>query len=254
MRHLLLLMVLTACNGGSADTDEAEDTDDGGGNGAVEDDAEAAALYSAAHLPAGAFLMVSLIGGFNGPEDCPAVTTTTNGFTLTGGCTDEDGQAWTGTATYEEGPTEGTLTYDAFQSADADGTLAYDGVQVAREDGTLTSDMTASGQAQDGQAIAWTYRGHGIDAEAYLGMAFGDPGEYAVSGTVEIAGKGAFALSGSAARTEPGCDLEPDSGILRAGSVTFEHDGATACDGCIPYASGAITGTICPYEREDTGG
>jgi hypothetical protein len=253
VRHVLLLMVLAACNGDD-DTNEPADTDEDGGNGSIADDTEAEALYNAAHLPAGAFLMVSLIGGFNGPEDCPAVTTTTNGFTLTGGCTDEDGQTWSGAATYEEGPTEGTLTYDAFQTADADGTLRYDGVQLAAEDGTLTSDMTASGEAQDGQAVAWTYDGHRIDAEAYLGMAFGDPGEYGVSGTVEIAGEGAFALSGSAARTEGGCDLEPDSGTIRAGSATFEHDGAIACDGCIPYAAGSITGTICPYEREDTGG
>jgi hypothetical protein len=257
-------ILLVGCPGGgetdetsSPDADETDDTVDTN-TGLPLTAEDAAAVYSAAHFPA--YLLFLFM---DSEGDCPTVVEEDGATTVTTDCTDEEGTTWTGSASM----VGEAITWNALTATSEDETLSIDGTQTASDStGILTSDLEIVASFPDDAGIPTgtiTYANHELDVEGYFSLLFTSAGDYSVSGDMNIDTIGSFTLSGTVSDAgEETCDREPDSGALTlTGSrdIEYTHDGDAACDGCIPYMTAGVSGTLCnwdweEYDTGDTGG
>ena len=256
---LSLGLVLTACPGKSDDDDSANDTGTDNTDG---DYTEEEVLFAAmgVELPGSLVFIMSMIGSFNEEGDCPSVTTSDDGDTVTvqGGCTDDQGTTYEGTvvvASSNEG-SQAVITYEGFSFSDTDGSLGMDGDMVVDAANKMTTNGTLSFDTNgDGNALVYTYTDHALDTiSSYFDTLFGDPGDYTLSGQTELAGVDTFTIDGTVSH-QGTCDLERDSLVLNLsgtrGDITILESEDT-CDGCKDWSTAESSGTICD-EGNDTG-
>ena len=255
---LLLLPLLFACKGGSTeetgetggvtetgDTQDTQDTQDTGEEVLVEVDPEVA--YFATRLPMELTIATSFLT--NGEADgCPSVRTMEGGVTLlTGGCTDDDGATWTGTATLTlTGEASGSLIYVGFGQGDftADGQIDVDG----------NAGLSASMELvlnQDATPTTITYTNYGVsDWGGYGSALFGAAGGTGFVGTLRYGGEDGldFTASGTMSNTDDGCSGEFDSGTLSLSSSQGDLDFSWSkdeCDGCAAWTWQGESGLAC---------
>jgi hypothetical protein len=233
------LSLLLACPGGGKDEDKLSDED-------VE------MLYMSVDAPAGFMLGAMFMFGFlEGFEvECPVITSdeATQSLKVEGGCTDEDGQTWSGSFEMDMNG----ATWSAFDLAG----MVVDGTQKIGLDGALTSNMSISGM-DGGTGVDVSYVNHRMtNFEGFMSTAFeGGPVAYQTTGSVTISDLGSFGITHSIDHAGA-CEDEPDEGTtVLAGDFTIEFiaDGAVECDGCIPWTSGDQSGSLCLGGVADTG-
>lgn len=246
----LMVPTLAACGGGasSAALESYEEA-------VVNTDVNATAWATRSSAPnvyTASTVIFMLAGGDSTGSDtasaCPKRTQDGNTLRIEGGCTDEDGQMWTGSAVRESeaaGSTTGKTTYDKFgmqTSQDCNGqavpmTVVFDGVvniTGTAEDLTFDVDLRADSTGPDSTCAvkagntAWDYVGHiknsGDDARTWSG-----------SGRVGNSEDGvASAETKDEVIDSNICNSEAASGTttIKAGSdtVVITYDGRTKCD------------------------
>ena len=236
-----------------AQPDETEavpvETDDGLPDpGSPISETEAEQLYSLLPFPVTLLYMMMDTG-----NACPSVVEQDGGISVTTDCMDDEGTQWTGSAwmTGEE------ITWSLLTGTNLDnGTLVtVDGTQHADEStGVLTSNLTVT-RVDDTFAGDIVFVDHSIDSHEFARVAWGWGGEYAVSGSMDFEGIGGFTIDGSVSDNgaEP-CDREPDSGALTLSgdrNITYTHDGAVTCDGCIPTETEGTSASLCLWDWDE---
>lgn len=263
-----LTLLLTACNGDTTkdtDTTDATDTPSGttGDTGGttpfdayadadLTDPAVVAELASTLSAPNayGVGVTQLILADLSGSKTCPAVTVKGDTTTYTGGCTDDDGTTWTGTATSIESKAKkklgGSITYVDFGFS---GESACDGKTKMTVSAGQTIDGTVTVDAKGGFTIDVVAEGAEADTKACTSNAFDYRLEY--SGSIADTSKSAETWNGQGrfgdsrigqvmAATvnevidEKACDTEAASGTttLTADGHTavITYDGATDCD------------------------
>ncbi|MDX2089167.1 MAG: hypothetical protein SFX73_15020 [Kofleriaceae bacterium] len=207
---------------------------------------------------------------------CPAITQRSGGYQVRGGCVDEAGTRYEGTIDVEVAVGSGapqTVEYD-FEFADfsevgftGDGTpWSYTldgrlvGVQRSSECGYPAPDVrvdgplsiTVGGDVRSGYG-GWFPGDGGAVSLVIHDYQYGWNGDcdrvgLTGSGTVDVLDRGRFRFELDSL-DEKTCRNDPTTGGARffgADEATITYDGATACDGCIPYVtSGGQAGSFC---------
>ena len=183
---LLALPLLAACPGGT-ETGETGDT-------SVTDEFTTEQLQAAVvstDMGGRWFVAILLVAGLGTPEDCPSVVQKGNTITLTGGCTTDEGQEWTGSATVVESKdgTEITVTYNDLGGYDAtEASFLASGTQHGVQDGALTTNMTLTYDDFNGIAASYIYTNHVIsDLQGFTDTMFNQTGSWTASGSIEVA-------------------------------------------------------------------
>ena len=250
MRWLVICVGLCACRGGLLAVG-GDDTDTSGGEtDTTETDSDTGPLAS----PDGLLVYEALIGPpalvatLRDAVDhggCPsAVPANATDWTLSGGCS-AGGVTWSGQGTFRrtsegERIQFGTLGYDA-----GDGAIVLSG-EILILGGTLDASHVAR-DANGDLVFAHSHTVYTPDAAA-TAVGAGGAGDYDLSGQLTVGGLGVFALSGNVSHAGA-CNREPDAGDLEAtGAATFDFDvdGATECDGCVPY-TGTSSDEACGF-------
>jgi hypothetical protein len=235
-RTLLLSAVLLTSCGGSTKSDKLS----------VD---EVDALIGAPMVPVQTALTAMFIMPFLGSFDveCPAITELEGGgYSAEGGCTDEDGQEWSGSMLWEGAD----ITWTAFEMPG----MSIDGTQrIVMND--LTSDLNVSFSDEVSSHTA-TYTNYTVAGfmEFYTAVFSEEPYSLDFSGQLSVDDLGDFETTGSV-QDDLTCDMEPTSGgFTLDGEFTFEliFDGGTNCDGCMSWTADDQKGTKC-YEDGDTG-
>lgn len=249
MRRLVVCVGLCACRGGllavqgETDTDLA-DTD----SGVIDTDTGPLASLDGLLVYQALVGPPALVAALRDAVDhggCPsAAVASATDWTLSGGCS-AGGVDWTGSGTFRrtadgERIQFGTLAYDA-----GDGPVSLTG-EILVMSGTLDASHVAR-DANGDLVFAHAHTLYTPDAAATT-VGAGGAGDYDVSGQLTVGGLGVFALSGSVSHAGA-CNREPDAGDLEAtgaSSFDFDVDGASSCDGCVPY-SGTTSGEACGF-------
>ena len=176
-------------------------------------------------------------------DACPAITQSDTVTTLTGGCTDEDGQAWAGSAVISQAADADTYDFDAFG---IDGQFVFDGEMRANSSGRLVVDGELDAAPF---GTAWSYEDLTYsDSEGWLAASFMNGGASDVSGTL-VFDDVTLTVSGSVSNAEDtSCSDEFDDGTvtLTGGEAPLVFTWSeAACDGCADYTHGDDSGTVC---------
>lgn len=245
MAAVILALSLVACGGGllvidPGDTDsDAVDTDPIVEDPPPTEDPVAVLVFEATLGPPlwmawGRALVAS--GGCPSAEPAGATD-----WTLTGGCADAEGRAWSGSGTFRRTAEGERLDFGDLSWAAGDGGGALSG-QILWMNDVLTADHVLRDEAG---SLRWAHDGHTASPGA---VAIADDGEWDVAGRMTVAGLGAVDVIGVLTRGGA-CAREPDAGDLEvSGPVTLDvdFDGAEVCDGCVPY-SGGSSGSACAF-------
>ncbi len=249
MRRLVVCVGLVACRGGLLGVQGDSDTDGGDTDTAVTDTdtgplgaPDALLIYQALVGPP------ALVAALRDAVDhggCPtASVASATDWTLSGGCS-AGGVEWTGSGTFRrmadgERIQFGTLTYD-----EGAGPVALTG-EILIMGGTVDASHVAR-DANGELVFAHSHTVYTPDAAA-TAVGAGGAGDYDLSGQLTVGGLGVFALSGNVSHAGA-CNREPDAGDLEAtgaSSFDFDVDGASTCDGCVPY-TGTASGEACGF-------
>jgi hypothetical protein len=236
-RSLLLSAVLLTSCGGSSKSDKLSAN-------------EVDALLRAPMLPVQtaltAMFTMPILSSFG--VECPTITELeSGGYSVEGGCTDEDGQEWSGSMLWEGAD----ITWTAFEMPG----MSIDGTQrIVMND--MTSNLTVSFSDEVSSHTA-TYTSYTVAGfmEFYTASLSGEPWSLDFSGQISVDDLGDFETTGSV-QDDLTCEEEPTSGgFTLDGEFTFEatFDGGTDCDGCISWTADDQKGTKC-FEYGDTGG
>lgn len=249
MRRLVVCVGLCACRGGllavggETDTDSA-DTDPSDTDSDVEPvtSPDALLVYEALIGPPA---LVAQLRDSVDHGGCPSASGPVGtDWTLSGGCS-ASGVTWTGAGTFRrtaegERIQFGTLAYDA-----GDGPIALTG-EILVMGGAIDADHVGRDAAGE---LVFAHSGTTYSPDtAAVAVGGGGAGDYAIAGQLTVGGLGVFALSGSVSHAGA-CNREPDGGDLEAtgaSSFDFDVDGASSCDGCVPY-SGTTSGEACGF-------
>lgn len=268
----LAVPTLVACGGGASSA-ALESYEDAIVNTDV--NAKSWALNSSAPNVYAASTVILMLAGVDSTgsttdSTCPTRTQDGNTLRIEGGCTDEEGRMWTGSAVRESeaaGSTTGKTTYEKFgmqSSEDCNGqpvaaTVVVDGVvnvTGTAEELTFDVDLRADSTGPDSNcavkagSTAWDYVGHiknsGGDAQTWSG-----------SGRVGNSEEGVASAETKDEVIDPTvCNGEAASGTttIKAGSdtVVITYDGAAKCDDAATVnwslngtAKGELTGVSC---------
>jgi hypothetical protein len=207
----------------------------------IEDVATAYVLSSGPEM---GFLVTALLVAFGKEGSCPSLLSDEANatYTLTGGCTDDDGTTYTGSATMAADGADASFTFTAFGFADADTSASWDGSLqlVAIDDANsrlTTHDLDfAVGGLKKGSAsltnLEASYLDYTVEIPSDL---FGGAGDTTIDATIVESTLGSFTISGTQHEEPKVCDSEPESGVFTFvgdGTATITFDGATNCDGC----------------------
>ncbi|MBN2798547.1 MAG: hypothetical protein JXX28_05310 [Deltaproteobacteria bacterium] len=178
---------------------------------------------------------------------CPTVEALDQGLRLSGGCTDDSGTAWSGTAEVME---SGLTTYAGFGTTAAAMSVLLDGAVQVDGDNGLSANLVASWDPGTGVPVVYTYSDYGVTSLAdYFLLALGEEGATDLSGSMDVSGQATYTASGHLSNGEA-CPDEIDDGTLVLagapdGDITYRWSSAD-CDGCIAWTYGAQSGSICP--------
>jgi hypothetical protein len=238
----LIVVFLMACTPESDPVDTSPPLDTGR---EVEDPSvRAATLLDAAEAPAAAWRR-AWIWRSNGSTDCPTAYDAGNGTTRIGGdCTDDDGVTWGGTLDTLEIAAGRKVTFNDWSRADATGVRVWTGEIVLPADDGLVATFTER-DAAGALTRAWSR----FTTAPWTAWEIADQGgaaAWTVEGALTV-GSALDTVSGGV--TELGaCGLEPDDGGLTFSGfdqVTFDFDGDTSCDGCLPFTDPSGAHTLC---------
>lgn len=259
------LAILTAALSTGCDEDFVP-PDDGGGGGATDPFAAyppaelspgnvaAFASFSAPNLFTVAAVLFT-IPELNGTPTCPAKTVSGNITTYEGGCVDDSGAEWVGSATSEETESGGMIVYQGFGTRKAELCQGASVTNAFSYTGDLTVTKTGDGQFDYLIDLAAEYSGADPDTcievdshalYAYDGKVAGAPNttgnlaldkqtSWSGSGRVAIAQLGVFSTRTDREIVDGAvCEGEALSGTttLAAGAdeAVITYDGATDCE------------------------
>lgn len=214
-------------------------------------DAQIERTYGAASgtdLVSAVFIAALFSGSTSEPGACPTVTTSGADTTITGGCTTEDGDRWDGTieihniaGIFVENP-----AYDPLQP----GSVVYD-LHIVPFGSTEEVDLSGSVDLDnEGQTLVgdFTVDADGIATTSRLSLGCDEEGPCTASpdSELEIEGLGGAGVEGTWSLGEESATGQ----ITVRGADVLVFDIASRDDaGCIDYAIGDRTGSVC----EDTG-
>ncbi|MBK7857902.1 MAG: hypothetical protein IPJ65_04600 [Archangiaceae bacterium] len=201
---------------------------------------------------------------------CPVSTRTSFGWTSQGGCTDAQGTTWSGSVVvHQTASAMGALYTFDYAAFSGDG-----GTWGVTLDGTIVATVVASSCGLPGpqpleanglhavvsgdavQGFGGFFPGAGRSVElsyvqhryAWDGVCAPALATLTARGEVELGGRGRVAFDMTRG-DDSSCRHDPTSGSIAftgANTATLTYDGATACDGCLPWqAAGGLTGTLC---------
>lgn len=263
-------LALGACPAPNGETDDTDPADrfDAFANADLTDPAVTQSFAENTSAP-NMYTFAVLFGAAleNGDGVCPARSETDGVVTYTGGCTDADGDAWSGSATVTRtGEESGIIGYENFgrtaeEDCNADGTVTstqlFDGLVTIEADGRFEIAMEGEGTNVDKDACTAT--------NATFAMEYAGRQLALTDGITEWSGTGRFGTSdrGKVTATtaaevidDNGCSYEAESGTTTMESAdhtaVITYDGAVDCDDTSTVTwtldgvdQGEITGIQC---------
>lgn len=255
-----LLLAALMCNLGCEPEPKPGDGDDTGDTAPAEPMSlatvdEVVAAESLTKMPYGLYMLVVWLPMALDPEgSCPSMERVSeHEYILTGGCTDENGDVWTGAVTYTETDSEGRETFEGWG---IEGEFIADGALVMSDGGDVAPIVTeafelgGSFEGPSGEVTDLTASYHAFTtALPLVDGSVNMYGELEVSGDVRVAELGEFTVSGLIGPSQV-CTLESDSGGLAFvgdGQASVTYDGASDCDGCYTgTTSDGVDHELCP--------
>lgn len=181
---------------------------------------------------------------------CPVISRPSGSATyqIEGGCSTSDA-SFEGSATYEYGQSESPLDLDGWTTAykrGADTSISLTGRSsiiggISGAEATIREASLSSA----GRDFAYTYSFEETDQINDVS----DLDSYTIDAEVDGIGAIQFDATGLTISTEQSCDKEPDAGTLEvatgSSTLVLTFDGASDCDGCVPYEVDGVSGESC---------
>lgn len=266
---IVIAGLLAGCPGGDDGGATSSDAgrDDAGGTLVLTEERDVRIALGSADLP----YMIGLgMTPMPNTGPCPVTTKSAGGWVSEGGCTDNLERRFEGRVEVEQTKVAAGVAYvfryDGFAMTAANFSVVVDGTisaTVAQSDcgypgpSPLETDdlrVTATGQVVegfggyfpgDGEPVTLSFTDYTLSWDLKCA-----PGTITASGRVEVVGRGDYTFDMAHAGVET-CEardsLEGSLVINAADKVTVSYDGASACDGCLLYASNdsSLTGSLC---------
>lgn len=251
---LLALLPLAACGGKEGDdTAATEDTSMTGETGTTETDVDPVhednieALYGAIDVPGQLFLVTAMMA--MGSGDCPVVVEAGTVTTISGGCTDDDGNTLSGTVVAEEIGEGGTLTFSNWTIESGGDSVTVDGTATVDDNQALTSNFVVNGTAIEQEFLTPSITYSNFVQTDIMVTVMGSLGDNSNSGTMVAEGIDSFEVSGTQSEAEA-CDTVPDRAEIdltgAVHSISYSLNPDNDCDPCVTWTHDGMTGEFCP--------